>query len=222
MTAPLWSWKIAIRNSDLDSMTRLVLWALSTFMSVNGDGAFPSIETLASASNLSRKSAGQHLKKAADAGWIRRELRTEGRRRSGYVYCIQSPPQQPKPASAIQETSRRSGNVVPMDRERRSLRNGNVVPPTNKNTNSNKQKGEIKSFDVIWDMFPRRPGSRESSARAVWSRLSPELQHRKMRAAMTFRQKFNDDHASPQQREAALHYVPFLSSWLERNDEEID
>lgn len=66
------SWSRAVSSPDgpPKSTTRHVLLALSLYMSPKGDSCFPSIDTLASDTGLSRKSVIAHLQEAAELGWV--------------------------------------------------------------------------------------------------------------------------------------------------------
>lgn len=63
-------WERAIRRSDLHPTTRLVLFALGTYMNRDGSGARPTQETLAEACGLSARAVRNHLTAAREAGWL--------------------------------------------------------------------------------------------------------------------------------------------------------
>ena len=75
------------------SGARFVLLALSTYMDSDGASCFPSIETLAQATQLSDKTVRTHLAAAERVGWITRELRgrNAGQAWKGYEYAATLP-----------------------------------------------------------------------------------------------------------------------------------
>lgn len=72
-SSPAWTWRHAIQESDLEPTTRFVLLNLSISMNEKGEGCWPSIDTQAKETGLSRKTVIVHLKKAEAAGWLRVE-----------------------------------------------------------------------------------------------------------------------------------------------------
>lgn len=82
-----WSWRHEIARSDLPAETRHVLLTLSLFMNEMGEGCFPSVAELATATGRDRKTVMKHLDTAREAGWIAvSQLGLRGRkwRRSEY------------------------------------------------------------------------------------------------------------------------------------------
>lgn len=69
--APLFTWRSAIAESDLPATTRHVLLTLSTYMNERGGSAYPGSARLAKDSGLHQSTVKDHLKSAADLGWIR-------------------------------------------------------------------------------------------------------------------------------------------------------
>lgn len=67
-----WTWQQAIARSDLPSTTRHVLLTLALFMDQMGKSCFPSIDNLVEASGLSKRTIIEHLKIAAEVGWLRK------------------------------------------------------------------------------------------------------------------------------------------------------
>lgn len=68
--ATIYSWQQAICQSDLMPTTRLVLLTLGTFMNQHGESCYPSIETIADCSGLSKRAVITHLDKAETAGFL--------------------------------------------------------------------------------------------------------------------------------------------------------
>lgn len=68
----LFSWRHAIQQSSLNSTTKLVLFNLSIYMNDRGDSCFPSIGTQAKCTGLTERAVYAALKKAVDAGYLKR------------------------------------------------------------------------------------------------------------------------------------------------------
>lgn len=71
----IWSWRQAILKSQLESTTKLVLLALSTYMNDHGCGCYPSQEQVAADTSLSTRSVITHIDKAVAAGFLIKEKR---------------------------------------------------------------------------------------------------------------------------------------------------
>lgn len=72
-------WQRAFLDSDLPSGVKLVLLVISTYMSLDGTGAYPTRARIARDASLSDFRSGLHIQAAVDAGWItRRERRSTG------------------------------------------------------------------------------------------------------------------------------------------------
>lgn len=72
MAVRAFDWRIAIRDSQLEPTTKLVLYNLSTYLSNEGNGMFPSLDTQADGTGLSKRSVQDHIGKAIDAGYLRK------------------------------------------------------------------------------------------------------------------------------------------------------
>lgn len=70
--SPLFTWRGAIVESSLTSTQRLVALALSLHMNERGGSCFPTQDTLASETALSRRAVIQALRDLEDAGWLGR------------------------------------------------------------------------------------------------------------------------------------------------------
>lgn len=71
---PLFSWRAAICKSELDSYTKLTLFALSFYMNEMGSSCFPTQIQLARDTSLSRRQIQISIKTASERGWIKRQL----------------------------------------------------------------------------------------------------------------------------------------------------
>lgn len=70
-----WSWRQLILKTELESTTKLVLLALSTYMNDHGEGCYPSIAQIAMDSSLSERAVFIHIRKAEMAGFLVRDKR---------------------------------------------------------------------------------------------------------------------------------------------------
>lgn len=65
-----WTWRAEVSKAKLEASTKHVLLTLSLHFNEYGEGAFPSYETLAERTGLSRSTVIRHIEKAAKSGWI--------------------------------------------------------------------------------------------------------------------------------------------------------
>ncbi len=71
----VWSWRQAILRSSLESTTKLLLLALSTYMNDHGEGCYPSTTQIAHDASLTERAVFTHLRKAEIAGFLVRDKR---------------------------------------------------------------------------------------------------------------------------------------------------
>ena len=101
------SWREAILESSLKSVTRHLLLTLSCHMNSLGEGCFPSTRRIARGMGVSERAVITHLRLALEAGWIGRKLHGfAGQRWAGYEYVICFPGQDPKDRPASEATER--------------------------------------------------------------------------------------------------------------------
>jgi len=87
-----WSWEQAVCKSDLQSTTRHVLLTLATYAGRQGQSIFPSANTLAGDTGLSKRTVQKHLKEAEEAGWLSRVQRHhESGRQQSNQYVLAEP-----------------------------------------------------------------------------------------------------------------------------------
>jgi len=67
---PFFSWRSAFMDADLAAPTKHVLHVISTYMNSHGQGAFPTIETIAKKSGLSVRTVKNHIPLAISSGWL--------------------------------------------------------------------------------------------------------------------------------------------------------
>ena len=81
--------QLALRESDLEGVTKGILFALSTYAKPDGSDCYPSTQTLATASGFSRRTVEMHLSKAEAAGWfIRHQDKFDGQKWANYTYQL--------------------------------------------------------------------------------------------------------------------------------------
>lgn len=76
--SPLFTWRSTICDSGLPPTTRLVLLTLSLHMNERGGSCFPGTRLLADETGLARKTVMEHLRIAADAGYLAVEKQGTG------------------------------------------------------------------------------------------------------------------------------------------------
>lgn len=85
-----WTWQQAILDSDLPATTRHILLTIGCYMNMMGEGAYPSIRTLEQKTGWSAKTVVDHIKIAAERGWIKVGRHGFGGtkwRRNEYIAC---------------------------------------------------------------------------------------------------------------------------------------
>jgi hypothetical protein len=68
----IWSWRNAIRKSELPPLAKLCCYVLADYMTDAAKGCFPSISTLMKDTGLSNTSIAKHLRLAIEAGLLAR------------------------------------------------------------------------------------------------------------------------------------------------------
>jgi hypothetical protein len=132
-----WSWRHAITQSELQPLTRLVLFTLSIHMSEAGENCYPSQDLLCLETGLTPPTLRKHLKLAEKAGWIvieQAESRTKGRNRSDHYHPI------------FPDTFRLKGreDVREMTLENRAVRKGEAQQSDRKEFSPETQKAGEK------------------------------------------------------------------------------
>ena len=83
----VWSWRQVILRSSLASTTKLVLLALSSHMNDHGEGCYPSLDTLAQETSLTRKAVITHIATAITAGFLAKDrMNIRGRKWASNIY----------------------------------------------------------------------------------------------------------------------------------------
>lgn len=105
----VWSWRHAVQRSDLPSTTKLVLFNLSVYMNECGDGCYPSIKKQAKDTGLSERAVCEHLKKAVEAGFLRKSVHGYGGQKWSRNEYIAMMPNIDNPAKGTDAGSVRQG-----------------------------------------------------------------------------------------------------------------
>lgn len=86
------TWQSAVLDSGCESSTKLVLLAIGSFMNQHGTGAFPSLETLAAKTSLSKLTVRRHVQVAEEAGWLAVKKRyTRNGDKDSNLYSVRYP-----------------------------------------------------------------------------------------------------------------------------------
>lgn len=67
---PIYGWRSAVVESELEAPAKLVLLCLSLYMNERTTSAFPSISTLERDTSLGRRTVFKHVRAAVEAGWL--------------------------------------------------------------------------------------------------------------------------------------------------------
>ena len=89
----VFAWMRQIRDSELESSTRLVLLTMVTWLDNRTGTCFPSLATIASGTGLSKSTVAAHLKRAEKAGFISRKRRMIGNEHTSTWYQAHHVPQ---------------------------------------------------------------------------------------------------------------------------------
>jgi len=92
--APLFTWRAAICESDMDSTTKLVAFVVSFYMNERGGSAFPGAVRIASDASLHESTVRERLRELRDQGWLTQTERggRRGQRRRANAYQASIPP----------------------------------------------------------------------------------------------------------------------------------
>lgn len=193
--SPLFDWRSAVASKygPESSTTRHVLLTLSLWMSVKGDGCYPSTRTLAEASGLSRRSVETHLATAISEGWIARDQHGfSGQGWKRYEYAAKIPRSvlaaiqaekkggegdSPRTSEGGEPRDKKVGKEVPTSTPLElsiETTNGALPAPSDLKRNG---KGYVypDAFEVVWAAYPARRGNNpKKGAYRNWRRLVRE------------------------------------------------
>jgi Helix-turn-helix domain len=84
---PVWTWRSAIREADVPSLTKLVCLVIADYLNDASDRCWPSVKRLMHETGLSNRSMSTHLQNAVEAGLLAMERRVgKNGRFEGTVY----------------------------------------------------------------------------------------------------------------------------------------
>lgn len=87
-------WQEAVFDSSLQTVTKLVLLALSMYADQHGKSCWPTQEDIARKANCSSRCVRDHLNRAVGAGWLRRYQRQrQGKTGFSYGYILELRPE---------------------------------------------------------------------------------------------------------------------------------
>ncbi len=159
-----WSWRKAVSKSNMEACTKLLLHTLANYMDAGGNGAFPSVATLAKDMSTTKRTVFKHLKLAEAAGFIIKTRRiTEAGAHDTSLYTATWPKNIPQVSTLDQTPSEGSEPDSPPSAPSAP---GLVhdVHPTNTNITKKRRtlKGSPKSpsssdlFEKFWAAYPQR------------------------------------------------------------------
>lgn len=201
----VWSWRQAILRSTLESSTKLVLLALSTYMNDHGEGCYPSQEQVALDTSLSKRSVITHIDLAVGAGFLAKDKRKlPGRKWDANEYRASIPsdfasvaphdegvnvlhPMTEKPARgemvAPHETAEGCNGFLHGVNQlhTNSPENSPLIkkeggPPLQK-----KRAGYSDEFEAFWKTYPPNTGSKADAARAYEKAIKQGVDHATVR-----------------------------------------
>lgn len=205
-TPPLFDWRTAVVGSTLSSTCRHVALTLSLHMDEQGGSCFPSVETLATETGLSRRAVQANVSKLVASGWLALR-RGGGRGRSNRYEATNPDPIDPETAHQIHGMSNAVSETVNEDPERVHLtaRKGAPGAPevfssssevftdsrgepaqTVNGHNGNGRAATPRSkaadppgFADCWKQFPRKL-NRKGAAKAYRARLRAGIDHQEL------------------------------------------
>lgn len=178
---PLFTWRSAVASElgPRSPVTRHVLLTLALHMNEKGESCFPSIDTLTTESNLSRRSVVEHLGVAEKDGWLgKRAIRLsngQGWRRVEYFAVMppaieatfhdkqRSAPDAPSKRGALNAPALEGGAFDDKGSAPDSIKVVQQVHPST-SYNSSKNSSYSDEFDTAWQTLPKRAGNDPKSA----------------------------------------------------------
>jgi hypothetical protein len=166
----LFTWRTAIARSELRSTAKLVAFVLSLYMSELGDSCFPSIDTIAARSSLSRGAVSAALKTLIDEGWLNR--RGGGGRGKSTIYTAVVPETARQEGGS--ETARLSGK--PPGSSAETARQEGTT--TSRPRHIPRQPATARARRPIWDIVVELYGEPLERGKAARGRIVEDLRQR--------------------------------------------
>lgn len=177
----------------------------------------PSVNRLADESSMSRRSVQRWLKWLADEGYIEVVERNENGRQQANEYRISGFYRGAKltPPTKSRGVTSDAGEGDTVDTLGGDTADAPLKKPEENRKNEREQASTRVSFDVIWNVYPRRPMTNRSEAEAEYDRLSDEETHRLAIAVQRYGQWHIEDAAARKESpEAALEFRMGLAKWI--------
>jgi hypothetical protein len=218
----VWSWRQVILRSSLASTTKLVLLALSSHMNDHGEGCYPSLDTIAQETSLTRKAVITHIANAVAAGLLVKDrLKLSGRKWASNEYRAAIPPEMESGTPDHQGVQ----EVHPITNERgeagtpegcTSFPHGVYDVHTNSSENSTLNPKELspkgkksypQEFEQFWMAWPAVRRCEKPNAYTAWREA---CRKNSADALMTALQRY------VLTKEAMDGFAPYPAKWLKR------
>lgn len=164
------SWQSAVLDSEVESSTKLVLLAIGSFMNQHGTGAFPSLETLAAKTSLSKLTVRRHVQFAEESGWLAVKKRyTRNGDKDSNLYSIRYP-------SEVGSSFTHVGSPVTHGGFTSNPQVGSPVthntPVLTPQVTPHKEEVSDPSFDQFWKQYPNKVA--KANALKAWNKIKPD------------------------------------------------
>lgn len=208
-------WRKAVRDSDLESITKLVLHTISVHVNPEQDFVFPSIRYIAEGASIAPSTAQVHVDKAVAAGFL---IKENTRRRKGGKgsnrYYLEIPDdlakKKPKQMGEIDhrepviDDHREAVQGVPGAGDLSNM----STEHEEKDTTVSKKNDELREFfeNTFWPLFPKqRAGSKDKAFSAFLKAVEREKTTARIMRGLR---------AYVNSREVALGYAKGAAAWL--------
>lgn len=163
------TWQSAVLDSDCESSTKLVLLAIGSFMNQHGTGAFPSLETLAAKTSLTKLTVRRHVQVAESIGWLAVKKRyTRNGDKDSNLYSIRYPDEVGSSLTHVGSPVTQGGLII----------NPQVGSPVTHNTpvltpqvTPQKEGAAEDGFESFWKQYPNKKA--KADAMKAWKKIKP-------------------------------------------------
>jgi hypothetical protein len=214
----------AIQQRGLRPAAKILLWHLADCHNPTM-GCFPTQEYLAERCEISRASINRQLEELERAGLVRREQRIDQSSRrqlpTRYVLAFETEYAIPDVVPRVSDCDAGAVSQKSPSRVSKSAKavSHSCETLTSKGTSKEPKDAGAPVFNRIWERFPRRPGSVQSSARRAFSEIDPSewplVEASAVAAAAAFAEECRARGEKPEER---ARFVPFLANWLSSGD----
>lgn len=226
-----WSWRQLIIKTELESTTKLVLLALSTYMNDHGEGCYPSTLQIAKDTSLSERAVFAHIRKAEIAGFLIRDKRElKGKKWAANEYRAAYPDHN-EPRS-VENTGMNEMHPTPSDELysshdalrdepdsamgcttfRQGMNDVHTNSPENSSMNSKelspgKEKLYPDAFEQFWKTWPEQRRCEKPNAYKAWCESCKKAP---VEALMEALERY------VLTKEAMEGFAPYPAKWLKR------